>query len=195
MLLNRPSGGKLLANMQRSGPKSSIVPVMNGRSFSTVQSRDHQRQARELDHHVRAFAEPRHALAPEFDGGGRLLVWHAGVVENDLDARVPAGEVRGLAELVVKDLQVEGVAALGQKVEAPVPGRICHVVGAVDGTEVRVLVPVLDVPDAAHVGAFAMRLQQVFEAAVRQVGVGDDAVREAVPVGHALHPAGLAHRV
>ncbi|MFO1068918.1 MAG: hypothetical protein U1E14_10400 [Geminicoccaceae bacterium] len=118
------------------------------------------------------------------------------MVEDDLRVGMGPGDGRTVGHLAGVELQVEGQAVRLQPGEAAPPGVVVEVV-AVGEADRLVGVAVDDVADAAGVGEGGVRCQRAVDVGVRQVGEGDDAVREAagaLRVGDRLQPAGLLDR-
>ena len=118
---------------------------------------------------------------------------HAGMVDDDLGIRMPARGSGALGHLRRVELHVERQAMRPQPTEPPLPRLFAHIF-ALDEIDARVLVAIEDLADAPGVGEGCMRRQGAVDLRVGEIGISDDAVREAATarcVGDGLEPAGF----
>jgi hypothetical protein len=139
--------------------------------------------------------EPLHSGPPPLDARLGTIPGKARVADDEGHVVVAGRDCRRRRHLVREYLQIEGEIVVREQAVTPLPGRVVGVVGPIGALEARIVGVSEDVPDAPQVVRFPMRRQRRLRVGGGEIGVGDDAMGKAVPVGHVLAPAGLAHRI
>jgi hypothetical protein len=151
--------------------------------------------AAHLQDHVRAFGQRGQVPPPALEPRRRQVGRPRKVLDHERCLGKIPGQRHRIRDLVVVHLQVEHQAVAGQPREALPPLPVPHVVAAVGHPPPGLRVIVQRHPDATDIRLGAMSAQHLFEPGVGQIGVRDDAMGVAVPVGLLLEPRRLGDGV